>query len=535
MATLVTKNSSTASAVPLAANLVQGELAVNVTDKRLFTQNASDQVVEVGTNPSSLTLPNGTANGVAYLNGSKVLTTGSALTFDGTNFGVGTGGNTLNQQSVVYKVGANAVYQQIANGSTGLGAVNGIRIGLTSAGVGEWYSPTSAIYYIDNSEQMRLTSTGLGIGTSSPGVRLDVAGNTRVTNSNPRIDWRGATRTYYWQVVDADNRFRIVDETAGGERLTLDTSGNLGLGVTPSAWFSSYKALQISSNGSLTSNTDFFAFSNNAFVNSSGNDIYLTTGFAGRYRHMASSGAHQWFTAPSGTAGNPINFTQAMTLFSSATRGTLDVNGVSDSIYTLSAAGTRRAYLHYNGTEVVLANETNNPMLFLTNATERARITSGGNLLVGSTADSIARIRCEYSGQAFGIRVGTTATTGSAIQFVYEPGTQVGTITTTTTSTAYNTSSDYRLKNISGPVTNSGAYIDSLRPVEGTWREDGSTFVGLIAHEAQEASRTPVATGTKDGEQMQAMDYGNSEFIANIIAELQSLRARVAHLETQGA
>ena len=89
MATIITKNSSTASSVPLNTQLVQGELAVNVTDKRLFTENASGTVVELGTNPSSLTLPNGTANGLAFLNASKVLTTGSALTFDGSNLGLG--------------------------------------------------------------------------------------------------------------------------------------------------------------------------------------------------------------------------------------------------------------------------------------------------------------------------------------------------------------------------------------------------------------------------------------------------------------
>jgi hypothetical protein len=104
----------------------------------------------------------------------------------------------------------------------------------------------------------------------------------------------------------------------------------------------------------------------------------------------------------------------------------------------------------------------------------------------------------------------------------------VGTIFTAGSTTSYNTSSDYRLKNITGPITNSGAYIDSLNPVEGTWKADGSTFVGLIAHEVQKASRTNVATGTKDGEQMQGMDYSSAEIIANLIAEVKSLRARLA-------
>ena len=53
---IVTKNSSTASAVPTASDLVQGELAVNVADKRLFTEDNAGAIVELGTNPSSLTV-----------------------------------------------------------------------------------------------------------------------------------------------------------------------------------------------------------------------------------------------------------------------------------------------------------------------------------------------------------------------------------------------------------------------------------------------------------------------------------------------
>jgi len=111
--------------------------------------------------------------------------------------------------------------------------------------------------------------------------------------------------------------------------------------------------------------------------------------------------------------------------------------------------------------------------------------------------------------------------------------TGVGSITSTASATAYNTSSDYRLKNVTGPITNSGAYIDSLNPVEGTWNVDGSPFVGLIAHEVQSVSRTQIVVGAKDGEQMQAMDYSSAEIIANLIAEVKSLRTRIAALEAK--
>jgi len=77
-------------------------------------------------------------------------------------------------------------------------------------------------------------------------------------------------------------------------------------------------------------------------------------------------------------------------------------------------------------------------------------------------------------------------------------------------------------------VTNSGEFIDKLNPVQGSWKADGSRFIGFLAHELQEASETVVGTGVKDGEEMQSIDYSNAELIANMAAELKSLRKRLA-------
>jgi hypothetical protein len=112
-----------------------------------------------------------------------------------------------------------------------------------------------------------------------------------------------------------------------------------------------------------------------------------------------------------------------------------------------------------------------------------------------------------------------------------EGGVPMGAVVKDNNNVKYNTSSDYRLKNITGPVQGSGAYIDRLSPVEGTWKSNGATFVGFLAHEAQAASRTNIATGVKDGPETQTMEYASPELIANMVAELQSLRARVARLE----
>ena len=92
---IITKNSSTTTSVPTAGDLVQGELAVNVTDKRLFTENASAAIVELGTNPSTLT------SGAATFSGNVGIANGSyaapAIAFaSDTDTGITRGGtNTL--------------------------------------------------------------------------------------------------------------------------------------------------------------------------------------------------------------------------------------------------------------------------------------------------------------------------------------------------------------------------------------------------------------------------------------------------------
>jgi hypothetical protein len=117
--------------------------------------------------------------------------------------------------------------------------------------------------------------------------------------------------------------------------VTIDTSQNVGIGTTPSAWLSTVKAIQLSNRASIyTDSSGNTIVGNNSFVNSSSQDIYLQTAQASAY--LQGAGQHKWYNAPSGTAGNAITFTQAMTLDNSGNLGI----GTSSPGYKLDVVGT---------------------------------------------------------------------------------------------------------------------------------------------------------------------------------------------------
>jgi hypothetical protein len=171
------------------------------------------------------------------------------------------------------------------------------------------------------------------------------------------------------------------------ERARIDASGNLGLGVTPSAWGSGWKAFQIGNwgaAGSEDSTTGEFTLLQNAYGSAATSYVYRATSAASRYTQV--SGAHLWYTAPSGTAGNAITFVEGMSL-SAANKLTVNAGG---SAYAFQATGTN-TYVDVTDTGLatvriqssgglgIFGTSTNHPQAFYTNNTERARFTPGGN------------------------------------------------------------------------------------------------------------------------------------------------------------
>jgi hypothetical protein len=228
----------------------------------------------------------------------------------------------------------------------------------------------------NNTPRLYITSGGLvGIGTSSPGYLLDVAAtNNAITRARATtngglsaiaiegLNSTGGATQYWLSVNQTDyNCFEIYDKTnsalidryysggsrqfytAGSLKMTLDASGNLGLGVTPSAWNSAFKALQVG-NAAISKLTNSGYFSSNAFYGASGYN-YIASDYALLYAQ--ENGKHYWSVAPSGTAGNAISFTQAMTLTSAGELlvGTTSADGL------LTVAGVAKGgIVHRKGT-----------------------------------------------------------------------------------------------------------------------------------------------------------------------------------------
>jgi hypothetical protein len=123
------------------------------------------------------------------------------------NLGIGTAGNSYSHKISQYTPGVNAGYIQIANGSTGLGATNGLRIGNTAAGLGEIYADTSLTFFTAGAERIRITSTG-GISFGNSGVAYGTTGQSLVSAGNAPPTW---TNSLTGILSDTTSSNRIVN------------------------------------------------------------------------------------------------------------------------------------------------------------------------------------------------------------------------------------------------------------------------------------------------------------------------------------
>ena len=176
--------------------------------------------------------------------------------------------------------------------------------------------------------------------------------------------------------------------------------------------------------------------------------------------------------------------------------------------------------------------------------TERMRITSGGNVLVGTTTDVGYKFQVAgggsytmYINQSGGtatyiplaINHNVTSGTIRLINFSVGGTTDVGSITTNGSSTSYNTTSDYRLKQDFKEFAGLNL-ISAIKTYDYEWKSDKSRMHGVIAHELAEILPYAVS-GEKDGEQMQGVDY--SKLVPILVKAIQELKAEIDELKNK--
>jgi hypothetical protein len=303
-------------------------------------------------------------------------------------------------------------------------------------------------------------------------------------------------------------------QSAGTTAITVDTSQNVGIGTA---------------NTSTNANATTPKF----YVNG--------TGVAGSAQIVRN-------TTP-GSGGALLQI--------SATRGS-DVNSYTalqngDGVGTLNYLGTdgtqfiQAASIVSVVTGTVATNSMPSALTFNTNggaatATERMRIDSSGNLLVGTTSAGLSAttgVGINSNSNAFYISVGhpTGTAAGATYQSFSYNGTAIGSVTQSgTTGVAYNVSSDYRLKENVTPINGGLATVSALKPVTYDWISDKSEGEGFIAHELQ-AIIPHAVTGTKDAVDAdgkpvyQGIDY--SKIVVHLVAAIQEQQATIASLTTR--
>ena len=362
-----------------------------------------------------------------------------------------------------------------------------------------------------------------------------------------------------------DRNFHIA--TNGSVKLTVTNGGNVGINVTPSAWGSTWKAIQINAQASIAAENDFLNLSVNAY-NDGTNWKRLATGVATNYYQV--SGVHVWRYVGSDSAGTNITWSEAMRITSGGNVGIgttsinassgykmLRINGATTGgEIVLAGNEVEYGYMYASSGVFVIDALGNYPLRFRTNAGNRMDITGGGNvaitnnLAVGRAEENGVRLsitspntlssnyniisRDSSGNDLFVLRndgymlTGTRAfspynnTSGVAANMVVGAD---GTLYRSTSSLKYKTNVKSYNRGLNEVMQLNPVYYNSKNE-----KEQGIQFAGLIAEEVHDLGLTEFVQYAEDGSP-DALAYQN--MVALLTKAIQEQQAQIEELKSK--
>ena len=412
---------------------------------------------------------------------------------------------------------------------------------------------TGDISFYDTSANQGLfwdaSAESLGIGTTSPSATIHAnsasngdtyfRGETGSTKGLLFSTFTANATDHAGHDINAISSLGEISFSVGStKRLTIDSSGNVGIGTS-----SPDRPLHISSNpgillledtggaaddkrAQLQVDSGVFEINSRNDDNSSRVDNIFVADLGTGNIGIGTATPDNKFHVVSGAAGEVAQFTGAIEARGLSIRSETNTDASAHVVFNSQSGGSKGMFT------------------FETDGTERMRIDSSGNLLVSTTSTfpgSVSNIAGIHLGGGTtpgrgyfsndggrALNLNRMSSDGEIIQFRKDIVT-VGTISVTSSATAYNTSSDQRLKENIVDAPSASDDIDAIQVRSFDWKTDGShQMYGMVAQElvtvAPEAVSQP-----EDPEEMMGVDY--SKLVPMMLKEIQQLRARVAQLE----
>jgi len=400
-----------------------------------------------------------------------------------------------------------------------------------------------------NAERMRIDSSGnVGIGNTNPSAfgKFVIAGTGNLLNLNAtsgkvyQAFYENGVGRFYLNTLNGSDGLAFTDADGATERMRIDSSGFVLINTDDNSMKTNSGSADLSQfkvNGSL----GYVAISDSGaqMEFSRDNDNYIYASGAAANLHL-------------GTAGSlaiSIDENQNVGIGTTSPGQKLHVVGkalITDDVQLTGSSP--RIDFNSNGSSSLRFYDT-------TNATERMRIQSDGNVGIGTTSPTYGKITVTESGSAYTgdyIYGGTDGSYGalrctlsasnspSFIDFFrssYSTTVPVGAIVTSGSNCLYQSYSDYRMKENVSELTGALDKVNNIQPKTFNYKEDTeTTYQGFIAHELQEV--VPQAVSGKKDEvnedgtpKYQGVD--NSHIVPLLVGAIKELKAEIELLKTQ--